>query len=700
MRSKVENETTTTKCSPTTATETTNDNNPYYYYYKMVQVVQQHPHHTQPVHQRRNSSISSSRKRSWWSSSASWISSLLYNNRRKRSNNNYDGRGILRSEGLTSFTRYGNADENNANAAAGSGGGSSSTVIASSSSRMDDRFGCSTIRRRGRQRRPMKKACLLLSIIFLGGMMTLYVTIIIVTSTPIQPHHLYESKNKKKSSFLSSIMSALSAAVFFGSHDPSTTTTTTATTTTTTTTFATTTTGSFSTKRTTLKDASFRILCTSTNRKIEWGSYQIRCRDLKSWAERCTAAGSGSSGGKGGVYVVTDLSFSDMYRRRWIRWWLGQLRDEEQYRYDATIFVKAFPSLNRLLPKVFGDNLFVDLVDEYKYQDDEIPRQYKLIAQTSWQGHEKFPNHQTSTVEHWYNSYPKDMLKSEKHSTGKRNKNNGNYDDDYPDGMPAIVDINDTEDSQRSCLHFATIWNTKRDKGPHEGGCPILSEKHSSLNITYDCLDLEFDISKWYLDYILREPGQGTSSTTTSEYFSPDHLDDSRHHHHHYHDTKFHSVAEARVDMATTLRDPMLGPGKLYYNIFQNYDVLVVLTKNDTEKLHYGNVQRTISQMRSGVPVLLDVRGRVLHDFMDKYNYTCAFQRYPDHSDHDNVSGGGDDGKRRRYWTFDEAVEQMRSADVRRQCQRQGLDIVKDFSPSKIGQKFLRTVGYRGDFVC
>ena len=142
-----------------------------------------------------------------------------------------------------------------------------------------------------------------------------------------------------------------------------------------------------------------------------------------------------------------------------------------------------------------------------------------------------------------------------------------------------------------------------------------------------------------------------------------------------------------KCQMVRTAADPELGTGKLYYNIFRKFDALVVLAKNHTMKLEYGNVQRAISQMRSGVPVLLEIRGRVFEDFMNQYNYSCAFQRYHHESTMNLMS-------------FDEAVEQLKNPEVRRDCQRQGLEIVNDYSPSKIGQKFLKAVGYDGKFLC
>lgn len=145
--------------------------------------------------------------------------------------------------------------------------------------------------------------------------------------------------------------------------------------------------------------------------------------------------------------------------------------------------------------------------------------------------------------------------------------------------------------------------------------------------------------------------------------------------------------------MVRTLANPKFGAGMLYYNVFRDFDALVVLAKNDKMKLQYGNVQRAISQMRSGVPILMEIRGRVCEDFMDRYNYSCAFRRYPD-------EGTNQYGRSSVLMSFDEAVEQLKNEDVRKECQRQGLEIVKDYSPSKIGQKFLKAVGYDGGFNC
>jgi len=342
---------------------------------------------------------------------------------------------------------------------------------------------------------------------------------------------------------------------------------------------------------------------------MKWGSYKLRCRDLKTWAQKCT----------NNVDIVTGFSFEDIQKLRWLRYPLGQLKEEEKVTYDATVFIKSFPGRKRILP-MYG-NLFVDMVDEYGYADEDIPAEMHLLLQTEWQGSEVFHSHEFSVVEHWYNSFPADMALL---------------------GPPAYV----PPISHETNISIATIWNTKRDKEPTEGGCPKLLSKH----VSYECLDQPFDISTWYLDLFKEE--------------------------------------NDRCEMERTLANPRLGTGMLYYNVFRKFDALVVLAKNDTMKLEYGNVQRAVSQMRSGVPVLLEIRGRVLEDFAKRYNYTCVFKRYHNH------------GIEKRYRSFNEAVMQLTRPEIRKHCQEQGLAIVKDYAPSKIGEKFLRAVGYSGAFSC
>ena len=360
----------------------------------------------------------------------------------------------------------------------------------------------------------------------------------------------------------------------------------------------------------------FRILCTSTRKKIRRGSYQLRCRDLKTWAQKCTK----------NAEVFTDVSFEDIQRLRWMRYALGLLKEEEKLAYNATIFVKSFPEKSRVLP-LYG-NMFVDMVDEYGYGDDDIPSEMHLILQTDWQGRQVFPTHDYTVVEHWYNSFPADMAR-----------------EGPPEYIPQI--------SHHSNISIATIWNTKRDEDPTEGGCPKLN----ITNISYSCLDVPFDISKWY--------------------------------------PKLFNERKDICEMEKILANPRLGTGMMYYKAFRKFDALVVLAKNDSMKLKYGNIQRAVSQMRSGVPVLVEIRGRVLEEFVKTYNYSCVFQRH-----------SGDTLKKdsaitiSNYMTFHDAVLQLARPEFRKQCQEQGLAIANDFAPSTIARKFLQAVGYSGDFSC
>ncbi|KAG7339672.1 hypothetical protein IV203_025284 [Nitzschia inconspicua] len=204
--------------------------------------------------------------------------------------------------------------------------------------------------------------------------------------------------------------------------------------------------------------------------------------------------------------------------------------------------------------------------------------------------------------------------------------------DALPEFLPTI--------SNRTEISLATIWSLKS----FEGGCP---DTDGIKDVSYECIVQDFEIEKWY--------------------------------------EKVSRIPNSKVEVLNTMSDPKLGPGKLYYNLFRQYDALVALAKNNTHKLLYGNVQRIVSQMRSGVPVLVEVWGPVLQEFVDKYNYTCTFQR-----EHPDLL----------YMTFQEAVEMMKDPKIRTQCQMEGLEIAKDFSPNQIGKKFLRAVGYDGKFHC
>ena len=290
--------------------------------------------------------------------------------------------------------------------------------------------------------------------------------------------------------------------------------------------------------------------------------------------------------------------------------------------YDATVSIKA-PFYQ---PGTKFGKLYLDVVDDYKIKERKVDPTVDVIVQNKLHANDIFPNRKHHVVEHWYNSYPQDMMSEQP--------------------VFEIPNIN-TADT----LNIATVWTNKKEP------CPTL---HPMPNVTYKCIDEIYTIARWYKRYFdLSMPGR-------------------------------------RESIEEILRDPLTGPGRLYYELFWMYDVLVVPVKMAFRpKLRYGNVQRAVSQMRSGVPVLLEIYGEVLEEFMNMYNYTCAFVRssrsttdLPHH------------GKGRQYWTFEEAARAMKSKTLREQCQKEGLRIAQDYSPQAIAQKQLRALGYKGNFNC
>jgi hypothetical protein len=170
-------------------------------------------------------------------------------------------------------------------------------------------------------------------------------------------------------------------------------------------------------------------------------------------------------------------------------------------------------------------------------------------------------------------------------------------------------------------LKVATVWDSKK-------GC---RQRRSRLaNVSYDCIQELYHIQKWYHKYV---PGDTTVNRT--------------------------------------MADPELGTGYLYRNLFQKYHLLVAYAKPGL-KLKFGNVQRIVSQMRSGVPVLVEDRGNIHSEFIHNYSYPCTFT----------------DGQ-----SFQEMLERMKSPLARQECQRMGIEICKDYSPHTIVREFLRVLG-------
>ncbi|KAL3943981.1 MAG: hypothetical protein SGBAC_001934 [Bacillariaceae sp.] len=346
-------------------------------------------------------------------------------------------------------------------------------------------------------------------------------------------------------------------------------------------------------------DGKYRILCTTPGRQMRWGSYQIRCRDLKHWTDRCVPDAR--------IYLLSHEQVNDFFRLF------------DRMHYNATVSIKT-PFNN---PSVkFGKNL-LDVVDNYDVRAANVNENIEIIVQNHHHADGMFKNRVYHVVEHWYNSYPEDMMSSKTVFE-----------------VPQITSV--------ETLKMATVWTNKYQP------CPDLYPMPP--DVEYDCIDEVYNIEVWYENYF--------NDTTPEE------------------DQRLRDILE----------DPSQGPGRLYYELFWRYDVLVIPVKTAfMPKLKYGNVQRAVSQMRSGAPVLLEIYGEVLEEFMFIYNYSCAFVLNKTELVYNTT---------RQYWSFSEATEAIRSPELRRKCQEEGFAIVKDYSPSAIAKKQLRALGFTGGFNC
>ncbi|KAL3940168.1 MAG: hypothetical protein SGBAC_005239 [Bacillariaceae sp.] len=371
------------------------------------------------------------------------------------------------------------------------------------------------------------------------------------------------------------------------------------------------------------------ILCTTERRRMTGGSYIIRCRDFKGFVEHCTQS------------VRVHLYSHDqlIYKPN-----VTYNNDGWKKDFDASVTVKM-----GLTPKPRFGKVFMDVVDRYTTWDG-LDSEVEVIVQSKYHAQDEFPNHTYHVVEHWYNSFPEDMLSSSMLPK---------FD------LPKIQPV--------SNMKMATVWTNMKQP------CPALTFDNNS-DIIYDCINERFGIANWYQKYVNS---------------SVDNLSDSR---------------TQMQRLALLLQDPTQGPGRIYYELFWKYHVLVVPAKTASpEKLRYGNVQRAVSQMRSGVPVLLEIYGEVLEDFMDMYNYTCVYKSSYESSIHEDMNKGktGKASKKanppnvsapskhhpgnnnstfaRKYWTLDEAVMAMKeSLELRRKCQEEGLAIAADYSPASL----------------
>lgn len=347
----------------------------------------------------------------------------------------------------------------------------------------------------------------------------------------------------------------------------------------------------------------FDILCTSSKSRMTTGSYKIRCEDFKKITEHC-----------GETARVFLLSHEEVLEGR------SHPPRADKF-FNATITVKQ-----KLQPDPRFGVIFLDVVDKYLLGDEIFDVDVEYIVQNEDHGQDKFFGEKFHVIEHWYNSFPADMLSN---------------------STVPVFDLPQIKSG--ASIRMATVWNNKKET------CPTMPV---SANIKYDCIMEHYSIEKWYRNHF------GFASAN-------------------------HTEMKRLEDL---LSDPMQGPGRIYFELFWQYDILVVPSKiSSPQKLKYGNVQRAVSQMRSGVPVLLEIYGKVLHDFHRKYNYSCVFKVDRASGTQENLVG---------ISTFEEALSLMKSPVLRKQCQEEGLRISADYSPTTIVSRELRMLGYHGRISC
>jgi len=167
------------------------------------------------------------------------------------------------------------------------------------------------------------------------------------------------------------------------------------------------------------------------------------------------------------------------------------------------------------------------------------------------------------------------------------------------------------------------------------------------------------------------------------------------------------NMDEAKAEQ--TMKDMIAegGIGLVYNQLFRYFDVLVVFMKGNPLKRKYTSVQRVVNQMHSGVPVLVEARG-VFGTFVKEHEYPCHFYSDSDlaqlaAADAANATASAAPTKPR--WTLEQALVEMKTNyELRQTCQRRGIEISNQFSPSMIGQAMLQALGYdtkqEGAVVC
>lgn len=175
-------------------------------------------------------------------------------------------------------------------------------------------------------------------------------------------------------------------------------------------------------------------------------------------------------------------------------------------------------------------------------------------------------------------------------------------------------------------LRIAAIWNPV----PPDT-CPDANE--IPTEVMMECIVENYDIASWYNKYLPDTP-----------------------------------------TLQKALQNPENGPGYIYQHLFRQYHVLLLLVKSGP-KQRFGNVQRIVSQMRSGVPVWIERKGAAFEEFIDHYQYPCVFTM-------------------NEWNNNNELWENMWSTEKRKECQTMAERITADYSPRSIVKQYLDVLGY------
>jgi len=108
--------------------------------------------------------------------------------------------------------------------------------------------------------------------------------------------------------------------------------------------------------------------------------------------------------------------------------------------------------------------------------------------------------------------------------------------------------------------------------------------------------------------------------------------------------------------------------GEMFLHIYRQFDLVIVFSKSHDERRRDAALQRIVNSFASAIPVLVEVKGESWTHFLTYYNYSCVFRN------------------REELCTL---LENSKQADFSNRCVEQAMDIVKDFSPAMIVQKYL-----------